>query len=71
MQYNISKGDLNGDLAKRILTQGQFHRYMSFVETGNSRIVLNKKRKGLVTNHTAFVYEDVCWEKMWEMTDHQ
>ena len=43
---------------------------MSSVESGNSRIVLDKIRKGLVTNHTAFVYEDVCWEKMLEMTDH-
>lgn len=40
---------------------------MSFVESGNSRIVLDKIRKGLVTSHTAFVYEDVCREKMWDL----
>ncbi len=40
---------------------------MSFVESGNSRIVLDKIRKGLVTSHTAFVYEDVCREKMWAL----
>ena len=40
---------------------------MSFIESGNSRIVLDKIRKGLVTSHTAFVYEDVCREKMWEL----
>ena len=40
---------------------------MSFIESGNSRIVLDKIRKGLVTSHTAFVYEDVCREKMWDL----
>ena len=40
---------------------------MSFIESGNSRIVMDKIRKGLVTSHTAFVYEDVCREKMWEL----
>ena len=40
---------------------------MSFIESGNSRIVMDKIRRGLVTSHTAFVYEDVCREKMWEL----
>ena len=40
---------------------------MSFIESGNSRIVLDKTRKGLVTSHIAFVYEDVCREKMWDL----
>ena len=40
---------------------------MSFIESGNSRIVLDKIRKGLVSSHTAFVYEDVCREKMWDL----
>ncbi len=40
---------------------------MSFIESGNSWIVLDKIRRGLVTSHTAFVYEDVCREKMWEL----
>ena len=39
---------------------------MSFIESGNSRIVMDKIRKGLTANHTAFVYEDVCRERMWE-----
>ena len=38
-----------------------------YFESGNSRIVLDRIRKGLVTSHTAFVYEDVCREKMWEL----
>lgn len=40
---------------------------MSFLESGNGRIVMDKIRKGLITNHTAFVYEDVCREQMWEL----
>ena len=40
---------------------------MSFIESGHGRIVLDKIRKSLVRNHIAFVYEDVCRERMWEM----
>ena len=40
---------------------------MSFIESGNSAIVLNKIRKSMVSNHTAFVYEDVCREQMWNL----
>jgi len=40
---------------------------MSFIESGHSRIVMNKIRKSLVPNHIAFVYEDVCKERMWEL----
>lgn len=40
---------------------------MSFIESGNSDIVMAKLRKGLISKHTAFVYEDVCRERMWEL----
>lgn len=40
---------------------------MSFIESGHSRIVMNKIRNSLVKNHIAFVYEDVCKERMWEL----
>ena len=40
---------------------------MSFIESGHGRIVMDKIRKGLVRNHIAFVYEDVCRERMWEI----
>ena len=40
---------------------------MSFIESGHSEIVMNKIKKSLVRNHIAFVYEDVCRERMWEM----
>lgn len=40
---------------------------MSFIESGHSRVVMNKIRKGLVSNHIGFVYENVCHERMWEL----
>lgn len=40
---------------------------MSFIESGHSAIVMDKIRKSLVKNHIAFVYEDVCRERMWEL----
>lgn len=40
---------------------------MSFIESGHGRIVMDKIRKSLVRNHIAFVYEDICRERMWEM----
>ena len=40
---------------------------MSFIESGHSRIVMNKIRNSLVKNHIAFVYEDVCKARMWDL----
>ena len=40
---------------------------MSFIESGHSELVMNKIRSNLIDNHIAFVYEDVCREKMWEL----
>ena len=40
---------------------------MSFIESGNSAIVLDKIRKSMVSSHTAFVYEEVCREQMWNL----
>ena len=40
---------------------------MSFIESGNDWIVMDKIRKSLIPSHTAFVYEDVCREKMWDL----
>ena len=39
----------------------------SFIESGHSALVLEKIRKSLVKNHIAFVYEDVCQERMWDL----
>ena len=40
---------------------------MSFIESGHSRIVMNKIKNSLVKNHIAFVYEAVCKERMWDL----
>lgn len=40
---------------------------MSFIESGNGQIVIDKIRKGLISHHTAFVYEEICRDKMWEL----
>lgn len=40
---------------------------LSFIESGNGDIVMSKIRKGFIRHHAAFVYEDVCREKMWEL----
>ncbi len=40
---------------------------LSFIESGNEGIVIDKIKKGLISNHTAFVYEDVCRARMWEL----
>ncbi len=40
---------------------------MSFIESGNTHIVMDKIRKGVISAHTAFVYEDICREKMWDL----
>lgn len=39
----------------------------SLIESGNLQIVMEKIKGGFVSNHAAFVYEDICREKMWDM----
>ncbi len=40
---------------------------MSFLESGNTQIVMDKIRKGFISNQVSFVYEDICRQKMWQM----
>lgn len=40
---------------------------MSLIESGNSSIVMEKIQNGLISSHTAFIYEDVCRERMWDL----
>lgn len=40
----------------------------SFIESGNTRPVMVKLRNSLISKHTAYVYEDICREKMWELS---
>lgn len=39
----------------------------SFIESGNSDFVMQKIRNHVTDNHIAYVYEDICREKMWEL----
>ncbi len=41
----------------------------SFVESGHPQIALDKIRKSLTVHHTAYVYEDVCRQQMWELNE--
>ena len=38
-----------------------------FIESGNEAYVLDKIKKSFVSGQAAFVYEDVCRERMWEL----
>ena len=40
---------------------------LSFLESGNTEIVMKKIEKGFVSGQVSFVYEDVCRQKMWKM----
>lgn len=44
---------------------------MSFLESGNAQIVMDKIRKGFISNQVSFVYEDICRQKMWNMNAGQ
>lgn len=39
----------------------------SFIESGNISIVMNKIHQSFIGRHTAFVYEDICRERMWAL----
>lgn len=40
---------------------------ISLIETGHTQVVLDKIREGFIKRHAAYVYEDICREKMWEL----
>lgn len=44
---------------------------MSFLESGNTKIVMDKIRKSFISNQVSFVYEDICRQKMWQMNVNQ
>lgn len=43
----------------------------SFLESGNTKIVMDKIKKGFISGQVSFVYEDVCREKMWELNANE
>ncbi len=40
---------------------------LSFLESRNEHIVLDKIKKRFLSGQVSFVYEDICREKMWQM----
>lgn len=42
---------------------------LSYLETGRTAAVERRIRESLVDGHVAFVYEDVCRERLWELAD--
>lgn len=42
--------------------------YMAYLEKGETEYVLSQLKKEFVQNFVSFVYEDVCREKMWELS---
>lgn len=42
--------------------------YRAYLEKGETAFVLSQIEKGFTQNYAAFVYEDVCREKMWEFS---
>lgn len=42
--------------------------YRAYLEKGEAAFVLSQIKKSFVQNYAAFVYEDVCREKMWEFS---
>ena len=41
---------------------------LGYIESGHSEIVMEKIRKNFIDNHVSFVYEDICREKMWQLS---
>ena len=42
--------------------------YRSYLEKGETKYVLSQIKKGFVQNYASFIYEDVCREKMWDLS---
>ena len=55
------------DILGEILYLQLLYPSRSFIESEHSQIVMDKILKSLVQNHIAYVYEDVCKERMWEL----
>ena len=39
----------------------------NYIESGNAKLVMNKIKANLIDSHIAYVYEDICIEKMWQL----
>lgn len=43
--------------------------YKGMLETDQEEFVLQKMKGSFIENHVSYVYEDICRQKMWHMTD--
>lgn len=42
--------------------------YRAYLEKGEGECVMSKIKEGFIQNFASFVYEDICREKMWELS---
>jgi len=40
---------------------------LSYIESGHAELAMKKIRANLIDAHIAYIYEDICKEKMWEL----
>ena len=40
----------------------------SYIEMGHTEVVMNRLERNFIDNHVSFVYEEVCKEKLWELS---
>ncbi|MDR2337932.1 MAG: ATP-binding protein [Deltaproteobacteria bacterium] len=45
--------------------------YLANLNKGENDFVLSQIKKSLIQNHTAYVYEDICRERMWELNKQE
>lgn len=41
--------------------------YLSFIETNHTDVAMKAVQKSMIKNHTAYVYENICRERMWDL----
>ncbi|MBU9743528.1 AAA family ATPase [Lachnospiraceae bacterium ASD3451] len=41
---------------------------MGYIESGHSELVMNKIEQNFIDSHVSFVYEDICREKIWQLS---
>lgn len=39
---------------------------LSYIESGNEELAMEKIRQNLADNHISYIYEDICREEMWQ-----
>lgn len=41
---------------------------LSYLESGHEEMVLNRIKKSFIDRHVAYVYEDICRDRLWELS---